>query len=54
MKKTILTVAMVCLFLSVGYSQSNDLKIGDKAPEIKLADIKGDTVSLSSLEIKLY
>lgn len=53
MKKSILTTALLCLFLSVGYSQSNDLNIGDKAPEIRLPDFKGDTVSLSSFRNKI-
>ena len=53
MKKIILTTALLCLFLSVAYSQSDDLKIGDKAPEIRLPDINGDTVSLSSFRNKV-
>jgi len=53
MKIIILSAALLIIFLSVGYSQSNDLNIGDKAPEIRLPDIKGDTVSLTSFRNKI-
>lgn len=53
MKRIILSVIVFCLYSTVAISQSNDLNIGDIAPEINLPDIKGDFVSLYSMRNKL-
>lgn len=53
MKKIILMASLMCLNLVVANSQPDLLNIGDFAPEIRLPNIKGDTVALSSLKNKI-
>jgi thiol-disulfide isomerase/thioredoxin len=53
MNKFIFIAALLFLNLSIGFSQSKDLIIGDKAPEINLPNLKGETVKLSSLRDKI-
>ncbi|OGU14710.1 MAG: hypothetical protein A2X61_13695 [Ignavibacteria bacterium GWB2_35_12] len=53
MKKIILIATILCLHLSLVFSQSQDLNIGTIAPDIRLPNLKGDTVTLSSLRGKI-
>ncbi len=51
--KIILLAFVMSLSLSCAFSQSIGLNIGDIAPELKLPNLKGDTVSLSSFSNKI-
>ncbi|MBM2814587.1 MAG: TlpA family protein disulfide reductase [Ignavibacteria bacterium] len=53
MKKLILIATVLCLLFSISFSQSKELNIGDIAPDIRLPNIKGDTVSLYTLKNKI-
>jgi len=55
MKTLIFSVALLLFVSTVSTlsAQSTGLEIGNRAPEIKLPTIKGDTVALSSLKGKL-
>lgn len=53
MKKIILTAILICIINSIAFSQAIGLNIGDIAPEIRLPDIKGDTITLSSFRNKI-
>ncbi len=53
MKKIILIVTVFFLYFTVAFSQSEELSIGNTAPEILLPNLQGDTVSLSSLRNKI-
>ena len=50
MKKTLLFILVSFFCLPVVISQTVGLEIGDLAPEIKLPNPKGDTITLSSLK----
>jgi peroxiredoxin len=51
MKKLILIFCFLTLYLS--NAQSQDLNIGDKAPEITLPNLNGEIISLSSFKNKI-
>jgi peroxiredoxin len=53
MKKILFIISLFCLYLTVVVSQTKELEIGGIAPEIKLPNINGDTVSLSSFRDKV-
>ena len=53
MKKIILLVLLMFLNLSIAFTQTTGLNIGDKAPEINLPNLKGETVKLSSFRDKI-
>ena len=53
MKKIILIATVFCLYFTVAFSQTTGLNIGDKAPEINLPNLKGDTIKLSSFREKI-
>ncbi len=55
MRNLILTFVLLLSGYSISSvsAQSIGLEIGEKAPEIKLPDVKGDTVALSSLKGRL-
>ena len=53
MKKIILIALVLFIHSSFVFSQSQELKIGGKAPEIRLPNLKGDTISLSSMRNKI-
>jgi peroxiredoxin len=55
MRHLIFSIALLLIFggLSTALAQSTGLEIGNKSPEIKLPNLKGDTVSLSSQKGKL-
>jgi len=52
MKSKILLIPF-CLIALVSFSQTPGLKIGDKAPEIRLPNTTGDTIALSMLRGKI-
>lgn len=49
----LLLLLLFTLFVSTSFSQIHDLEIGNQAPEIKLANPEGDTISLSSFKGKV-
>jgi len=54
--RNLILVTALSLFLAFTYTaeaQTIGLEVGNRAPEIKLPDLKGDTVALSSLKGKL-
>jgi peroxiredoxin len=51
--KKLINISVIFLYLIAVSATAKDLKIGDKAPEIKLANIKGETIALSSLRNKV-
>jgi thiol-disulfide isomerase/thioredoxin len=53
MKKIFLIALLIFLNISIAFSQSKSLNVGDIAPEIKLPDINGKTISLSSMKNKI-
>lgn len=55
MRNLIFTVALLLFsgYSSILFAQPLGLEIGNKSPEIKLPDLKGDTIVLSSLKGKL-
>jgi peroxiredoxin len=53
MKNIIIAILFFGLFVATVKSQSNEFKIGDKAPEISLPNLKGEIIKLSSLKNKL-
>jgi thiol-disulfide isomerase/thioredoxin len=48
-----LLLVSLCLITSFSFSQTQGLEIGNKAPEIELPTLAGDTVALSSLTGKI-
>jgi len=53
MKKILFIATVLCLHFAVAFSQSINLNIGDTAPDIRLPNLKGDTISLSSFKNKI-
>lgn len=53
MMKQIILATIFLLYFIVASAYSKDLKIGDTAPEIKLANLKGDSIALSSFRNKV-
>jgi len=53
MKIILVIIALFCINIPTLYSQSIGLEIGNKAPDIRLPNPKGDTVALSSLKGKI-
>ena len=53
MKKSIFLATILCLLISITFAQPKDLNIGDLAPDIRLPDPNGDTITLYSMRNKL-
>ena len=53
MKSFLFVIMIFCFNGLASFSQSTDLKIGEVAPEIRLPDLKGDTITLSAFRGKI-
>ena len=53
MRRILLIATVICLNFAVAFSQSNELKVGDIAPEISLPNINGNIINLSSMRNKV-
>lgn len=53
MNEKLLLAALGLLISSLAFSQTHDLEIGSSAPEIRIPNLAGDTVALSSLRGKI-
>ena len=49
----IIAVSLCCSSLATVFAQNTGTELGDKAPEIRLPSLSGDTITLSSLQGKM-
>jgi thiol-disulfide isomerase/thioredoxin len=53
MKKLLLVSILFYFIIPVSFSQIDNLKVGETAPEINLPDLKGNTIALSAFKGKV-